>query len=103
MADRDRNGRFKKGYSGGPGRPKKEREDRYREITLNTCTFDDWTRIIKKAVQQAKSGDSVARKWLADYLVGTPIQRQEIGGKDGAPILITTIADLDLIDELRNQ
>jgi len=102
-AARDESGRFIKGVSGNPkGRAKKEREDRYREITLNTCTFDDWTRIIKKAVQQAKSGDSVARKWLADYLIGTPIQRQEIGGKDGGPVLITTIADTALLDELKN-
>ena len=102
MPARDENGKFIKGNGGGPGRPPKKREDKYREITLNTCTFADWQRIIEKAVKQAKSGDSVARKWLADYLVGTPIQRQEITGKDGS-ILITTIADSALIDELRNQ
>ena len=27
---------------------------------------------MKKAVDQAKRGDGVARKWLADYLIGEP-------------------------------
>lgn len=67
---RDDKGRFVKGNGGGPGRPPKEREDRYREIMLNTVTFDDWKEIVQTAARQAKRGDAVARKWLSDYLVG---------------------------------
>jgi hypothetical protein len=70
---REQNGKWAKGNSGNPkGRPKKPREVRYHEITLTTCTFDDWQAIVAKAVEQAKRGDAVARKWLADYLVGVP-------------------------------
>ena len=71
---RDANGRFVKGDSGGPGRPTKAREDRYYDITMTACTFDDWKAIVQKAVSQAKRGDSVARKWLSDFLVGVPEQ-----------------------------
>ena len=71
---RDSNGRFVKGDSGGPGRPKKSREQRYYEITMTACTFDDWKKIVKKAVEQSKRGDATARKWLSDYLVGVPEQ-----------------------------
>ena len=71
---RDNRGRFTKGNSGGPGRPPKEREERYYEITMTACTFDDWQVIVKKAVDQAKRGDAVARKWLSDFLVGVPEQ-----------------------------
>lgn len=75
MAQRDSKGRFVKGSSGNPtGRAPKEREDRYYQITMTACTFKDWTAIVKKAVEQARRGDSVARKWLSDFLVGVPEQ-----------------------------
>lgn len=58
----------------------REREERYYEITLSTVTFDDWQAIVKKAAEQAKKGDAVARKWLSDYLVGAVQQRLELSG-----------------------
>ena len=72
---RDENGRFVKGASGNPnGRPPKKREERYYQITTNAVTFDQWQRIILKAAKQAERGDAQARKWLSEYLVGTPEQ-----------------------------
>jgi hypothetical protein len=55
---------------------------------MTTVTFEDWKAIVLKAKDQAKHGDQAARKWLADYLVGAPIQRSEISGKDGGPLII---------------
>ena len=73
--ERDAKGRFVKGHTGNPnGRAPKAREERYYEITMSACTFKDWEDIVKKAVSQAKRGDSVARKWLSDFLVGVPEQ-----------------------------
>lgn len=69
---RDENGKFAKGNPGGPGRPKKEREIKYYELTLSVVSLTDWKEIVDKAVSQAKRGDAVARKWLADYLMGEP-------------------------------
>jgi hypothetical protein len=93
MGDRDENGRFAKGSSGNPnGRAPKGREERYYEILMSAVTFDVWEQIVKKAAEQAKKGDAMARKWLADYIVGSPIQRQEITGKDGSPIQIIEVA-----------
>jgi len=80
---RDERGRFVKGYNGGPGRPPKAREKRYYEITISTCTYKQWTAIIKKAVEQALEGDATARKWLSDYLVGSPKQYLEHSGELG--------------------
>lgn len=74
MTDRGPDGKFMKGHSGGPGRPPKEREQRYYQITMNAVTFEDWEAIVKKAAKQAKAGDAVARKWLSDFLVGVPEQ-----------------------------
>ena len=95
MVERDENGRFVKGHNGGPGRPKKEREEKYLDITMTACTFDDWKAIIKKAVDQAKRGDATARKWLGDYLVGAPTQRHELSGKDGGAIKLYSIVSPD--------
>jgi hypothetical protein len=82
MTDRDANGRFVKGSTGNPtGRAPKAREERYYEITMSTVSFDDWKVIVEKARDQAKKGDPVARKWLADYLVGVPDQNLNINGQ----------------------
>lgn len=91
MAERDSRGRFVKGNSAGAkshsgGRPPKDREQRYYEITVSTCTFSDWERIIQKAVLQALRGDHTARKWLADYLVGTPEQNVNLSGELGIDV-----------------
>lgn len=92
---RDDKGRFVKGVSGNPnGRGTKEREIQYREIMVSTVTLDRWKKIIAKAADQAERGDSVARKWLADYLIGTPIQKAEVSGADGSALeIIVRYAD----------
>lgn len=76
---RDEKGRFLKGETGNPaGRPPKERERRFYEITLSTVTFEDWKEIVTRAVSDAKRGDATARKWLSDYLVGVPEQHVDV-------------------------
>ena len=78
MQERDDKGKFVKGNGGGPGRPPKVREERFYEITLSSVTFDDWKAIVRKAVSQAMKGDSTARKWLSDYLLGPPQQKMDL-------------------------
>ena len=94
MAARKANGQFKKGHSGNPsGRPPKQREERFMEITLSAVTYADWKAIVKKACEQAKRGNSQARKFLADYLLGPPPQRHEITGKDGGALILEYVND----------
>lgn len=89
MTDRDPTGKFVKGQSGNPkGRAPKEREARYYEILMSTVTFEVWGEIVKKAAEQARKGDQAARKWLADYLVGPPVERKEITGAEGNAVEI---------------
>jgi len=87
MVERNGDGRFAKGNSGGPGRPSKKREERFYGITLRACTFKDWREIVKTAVRQAKTGDTMARKFLADYIIGPPAQRLALTGADGVPLI----------------
>jgi hypothetical protein len=83
---RDEKGRFQKGASGNPsGRPAGEAE--YRAVLYKCVTPADMVDVIAKALQQAKRGDPVARKWMSDYLLGTPVTR--IGGaKSDTPLEI---------------
>ena len=89
---RDRNGRFAKGHSGNPnGRLPRKREERFMEIMLSAVTFKDWRAIVKKAVEQASTGDAQARKFLADYIIGTPPQRHEHSGRDGEDLVFLNL------------
>lgn len=85
---RDKKGRFAEGNGGGPGRSPKKREERFLEITRSKVTFKDWGEIIEKAVEQAKRGNPIARKFLADYLIGPPAQtiNAQHSGPGGGPI-----------------
>ena len=92
--ERDKRGHWQKGQSGNPrGRPKKEREVLYYKLLQTQVSAADWIEIINKAVSQAKKGDAVARKWLADYIIGPPVERKEITGADGNNIVLTVLYD----------
>lgn len=78
-AAREENGQFKKGISGNPkGRSPKKKEERFMEVSIAAVSLKDWREIIKKAVGQAKRGDTQARKFLADYLIGPPQQKLDV-------------------------
>lgn len=87
MADREGNGRFAKGVSGNPrGRAPRAVERKYLEILKSVCTPDEWRAVCMVALVAAKAGDAVARKWISDYLLGTPVQRTEVTGADGGAL-----------------
>jgi hypothetical protein len=83
---RNDKGQFVKGGPGGPGRPKKQVEQEYFDLTVGGVSPDDWQAIVKRAVKQAKEGNGYARSWLSDYLMGKPTQKTEITGADGGPL-----------------
>jgi hypothetical protein len=41
-------------------------------VMLDAVSLDDWRDVITGTLQLAKGGDSSARAWLAQYLVGKP-------------------------------
>ena len=100
MTNHDANGRFVKGNqaakghsNGKTGRPSKEREQRFYDITLSTVTYADWRDVVKRAVKQAKLGDHQARMFLAKVL-RLMVDKQEITGADGGPQeIVLTLAD----------
>lgn len=82
---RDKNGRFVKGDTGGPGRPPKPVEHVYWNVARTKCTVDDWEQIIGRAIQDAKDGDVQARRWLADIIIGDPNKLRERQDASDAP------------------
>ena len=87
---RDENGKFVKGHEKTGGRKKRSIEERYLEVFKKTVSEDDWTEIIAKAVTDAKRGDSMARKFIADYIIGPPVQRTDLT-TDGKPLPAATV------------
>ena len=94
MVERDANGRFVKGHTGNPnGRPRRATEEEYLCAFNETMTVEDWVRIIRKAITQAKGGDRDARRFLADYALGKPKQRVALTGDDGGPLILRWLND----------
>lgn len=76
--ERNANGTFAKGNKGGPGRPKRSREERYLARLSKRCTLKQWEKIVDTAIARAKAGDARARQWLSDYLLGKPAQEVKV-------------------------
>ena len=96
MADRNEKGQFIKGWKGGPGRPKKSREERYYGIAVSAVSFKQWRAIIKKAAEKAERGDVQALRFLADYLLGRPQQFVDVtSGGEKLPGVIVYLPEID--------
>lgn len=82
MAERDENGRFKKGNRVSPGRKPRQVEETYLEVTLGEVTLDKWRAVVRAALAQAIEGDARARTWLGEYVLGKPPQILELQAAD---------------------
>ena len=96
MAERDKAGRFVKGYKGGPGRPARSKEEKYLTTLSKRCTIKEWEKIVDTAIARAKAGDPRARQWLSDYLLGRPQQFMDItSGGERLPSVIVYLPEID--------
>lgn len=91
--NRANNGKFAKGNSGGPGRPRRAVEADYLRALTDVCPPGVWHEIVAKAVDDARSGDARAREWLAGYLVGRADQKAD-------DLLSLAMRELDQFDPI---
>ena len=97
--ERDENGRFTPGNSGGPGRPRRTVEHDYLAVLGDTVSLEDWRKVVERAVADAKSGDARARDWVTKHLIGNdPPQLVELAARERRG---TTVDDL--VDNLADQ
>ena len=88
-AARQSNGRFAKGNPGGPGRPRRSVEREYLAALSAAVSVSDWARIVEKAKEDAISGDSRAREWLAKHLLGKePASLLDLAGAESAEVSV---------------
>lgn len=66
---RQADGRFANGNAGGPGRPRRPVETEYLAALGDAVSLDDWRQVVRRAVEDAKSGDAKARAWLTRHLI----------------------------------
>ena len=84
MKQRESNGQFAKGNSGGPGRGKRTTEIAYLTAMSDTVSIDDWQAICQRAVKDARNGEWRARQWLSEYLLRTDISLIDIAAQEAA-------------------
>jgi len=85
--ERKANGQFKKGWSGGPGRPRLDAEQKYLRTLHRSLLQRDVREIIKKLIDKAKAGNIQATKLLLEYAIGKPTQYVAADlTSDGKPI-----------------
>lgn len=70
MTERNNNGQFAQGNSGGPGRPRRPIEREYLQSLNAAVPLQVWQAICKRAADDAMAGDAKAREWLAKWLLG---------------------------------
>ncbi len=92
--ERDENGRFTPGNSGGPGRPRRTVEHDYLAVLGDTVSLEDWRKVVARAVADAKSGDARARDWVTKYLIGNdPPQLVELAARERRGTTVDELVD----------
>lgn len=81
---------FKPGQTGNPkGRPRKSVEEKYLKAVYSAIKPDELKEIMVMLARAAKRGDVQAAKLLLSYVVGMPVQKNEITGADGGTVRIS--------------
>ena len=80
--------RFGLGNQGGR-RTMTAQMNRFLDVLVDEITDSDLKAIASKTVDQAKQGNPEARRFLYEYIVGKPTQRQEVVNADLVELLRT--------------
>jgi hypothetical protein len=79
------------GVRRGSGRKRKFDEAELMRVMDAACDFEDRVKLFRVQVSRAQTGDTQAAALVLSYMYGKPIQRQEVTGADGEPLVPTTV------------
>jgi hypothetical protein len=79
---RDSNGRFAKGWKGGPGNPFARKVAQLRSALINAVTEADIAEVAQALLKRAKFGWPAEAKLLLMYVVGKPTEAPNPDGMD---------------------
>jgi hypothetical protein len=82
----------------GAGRKAEKDLHELQRVMEEACPYDERVDAFRVMLARAKSGDIGAMKLMFGYLYGTPVQRTEIAGADGNPIVIRNITAIHPTD-----
>ncbi len=101
-SQRDSQGRFVKGWLGGPGNPNVKRMAEYRNAINAAIKPGDLKQVIRKLILLAKRGDMAAIKELLDRTVGKPKMTQKEPDSLGInfPALVTAADTVEATNEI---
>lgn len=71
------------------GRPRRATEEKYLSLIGKTVTAEDWVKVVMTALARAKAGDSRARDFLAQYLIGKPTEYVNVDQDTAVDITLT--------------
>ena len=72
--ERNPDGTFAKGNSGGPGNPHAARIAKLRAALIEAVTPEDITAIVKRLISEARDGDLTAVKIVFERTLGKPLE-----------------------------
>lgn len=99
--ERDNKGLFTKGNNGGPGRPAKVRELTRLAILNEVVDDEKWRTVVTIALNDAIGGADgqtreKGRRFLADYLIGKPVERIQLIKDEGYGVDLSEYSDEEL-------
>lgn len=78
---RGKDGRFLTGNPGGPGRPRRQPEPRYRDLVVETISAEMFRALCQSTYALAMAGDVAAREWIGRHLLAaSPLLRSTLTG-----------------------
>ena len=86
MSGRDEKGQFAAGNkaSAGHGRPPGAKTSDLLQRMRDGISGEDWDKIWKRAVKDAAAGNTDARRWVSEYVVGKPPNILELRASEAA-------------------
>jgi len=100
MVERDEQGRLKKGSILNPnGRPPTRARQRFEAALATALNGKNLEAILQRLVDDAKKGKAWAVTLVLAYYAGKPVERAEVTGANGGPLVITSVEFVGLDNE----